>query len=242
MRPLVQGDLFASSAGASAEALRRFLSESSNCRVELTLTRNRVSMASLRFVTEGHVRVRLHAQFLTAPQEVWDALARYLRKRHRRDWHVVAAHARTIDTSSELHRERVEARKPKGAVHDLLEIGSVVNQRFFSGRVRYHIGWGRARPERTKGLRMRRGRSIRYGSWSQTTRTIRVHPLLDDLRVPRGFVEYIVFHEMLHAIVPSERSSGKRYDHPETFRVLERAFPQLPRMKAMAGELLRVLA
>ena len=74
MKHPVQGDLFASSAGASAESLRRFLSEAGNCRVDLTLTRNRVTMASVSFVTEGHARVRLHAQFITAPQEVFDLL------------------------------------------------------------------------------------------------------------------------------------------------------------------------
>ncbi len=72
-------------------------------------------------------------------------------------------------------------------------------------------------------------------------RTIRIHPLLDDSRVPRTFVEYIVFHEMLHAVVPSDRSSGRRYDHPEAFRVLERSFPNLPEMKVLASELLRML-
>ena len=235
----MQGDLFASSAGASAEALRRFLSEHGNCRVDLTLTRNRVSMASLEFVREGHARVRLHEQFLQAPIDVWEALARYLRTRRRSAWQIVAAHAQTIDTSSEARPIRRRTLRHKGSVYNLREIARGVNQRFFNGCIRYSIGWGRDR--RATGQRARRGRSIRYGSWSRSSRTISIHPRLDDPRVPRVFVEYIVFHEMLHAVVPSDRSNGRRYDHPEAFRVLERTFPDLPAMKRIAGELLRIL-
>jgi hypothetical protein len=237
----VQGDLFASSAGASTESLRRFLSEAGNCRVDLTLTRNRVTMASVSFVTEGHARVRLHAQFITAPQNVWEALASYVRTRRRPYWNTVAAHAQTIDTSSEARQpSSAPLLRDKGEIYDLGEIAKSVNLRFFNGRIKYQIGWGRGRPrKRQRGLA--RGRSIRYGSWSRTTRTIRIHPLLDDSRVPRKFVEYIVFHEMLHAVVPSDRSSGRRYDHPEAFRVLERSFPNLPEMKVLASELLRML-
>jgi hypothetical protein len=236
----VQGDLFASAAGASAESLRRLLSEACNCRVDLTLTRNRVSMASVSFVTEGHARVRLHAQFLSAPPSVWETLGRYLRSRRRRDWDGVAAYAQTIDTSSESRDVGGAPLQTKGKVYDLREVGQSINRRFFNGRIKYEIGWGRQRPGGGR-RRVTRGRSIRYGSWSRTTRTIRIHPLLDDTRVPLVFVEYIVFHEMLHAVVPSDRSSGRRYDHPEAFRVLERSFPDLPRMKTLAGELLLVL-
>jgi hypothetical protein len=241
VRRPVQGDLFASTAGTSGESLRRFLSEAGNCRVDLTLTRNRVSMASVVFVSEGHARVRLHAQFITAPQAIWDALADYLRRRRRSDWGKVAAHAQTIDTSSEsVGAQTSTPLREKGCVHDLREIARSVNREFFNGQIKYRIGWGRQRQQSRRG-RTPQGRSIRFGSWSRTTRTVRVHPLLDDPRVPREFVRYIVFHELLHAIVPSERTSGRRYDHPEAFRVLEKSFPNLVEMKALAGELLRAL-
>jgi hypothetical protein len=236
----IQGDLFASTAGASAETLRRFLAESSKCRVDLTFTRNRVSMASLVFVSEVHARVRLHAQFITAPHEVWQALADYLHKRRRRDWGVVAEFARTIDTSSENRPSASSSLRQQGNVYDLAKIGMRVNKQHFNGRIKYQIGWGRNRSESPQ-RRRQQGRSIRYGSWSRTTRTIRVHPLLDDPRVPLRFVEYIVFHEMLHAVVPSDHVNGQRRDHPKSFRVLEKAYPNLSEMTRLSRELLSVL-
>ncbi len=240
MRREVQGDLFATSAQANVETFRRFLSEAGNCRVDLTLTRNRVCMASLSFVNEGYVRLRLHEQFLSASRDVWEALARYCRTRRKKEWDVVAAYARSIDTSSEISAVRARRLNQKGEVYDLAEIARSINKQFFNGCIKYHIGWGRGRNERPT-RRRRRGRSIRYGSWSRTTRTIRVHPLLDDERVPRRFVEYIVFHEMLHAVVPSDHSNGKRLDHPAAFQVLERAFPGLEEMQTLSRELLQTL-
>ena len=84
--------------------------------------------------------------------------------------------------------------KTRGEVYDLKVLFDAVNTEFFSGQVRCRIGWGR---DRTPGRRSRRSKSIRYGSWSPSTQTIRIHPRLDDARVPAEFMRYIVFHEMM---------------------------------------------
>lgn len=234
----VQGDLFASSAKATVESLRRFLAEEGCSRVDLTLTRNRVSMATIQFVANAHVRVRLHEHFLVAPTEIWDALALYIRTRSKRAWDVVGEYARGIDTSSEKHEKKQIKLKQKGRLYDLGKIAKEINQRFFNGQVKYRIGWGNARPISN---RTNKSRSIRYGSWSRTTGTIRIHPLLDDERVPLKFIEYIVFHEMLHAVVPSVHTEGRRYDHPENFRKLEKTFPDIAQMRLLARKLLHEL-
>ncbi len=224
----------------AAEQLRRYLSEAGRCRVDLTPTRNRVSMISVVFVNDGHARIRLHEQFLAAPPPVRDALAAYLRSRRRREWKAVADYARRIPVQAA--GTTVPALRPlsaRGNVHDLSRIAADVNACFFGGRIRCRIGWGdrRRRPAR----RRTRSRSIRYGSWSVPTRTVRIHPLLDDVRVPRAFVAYIVFHEMLHAAVPGEQRADRRVDHGPVFRQLEGRYPDIARMREMARDLLPVL-
>lgn len=241
MRGRIQGDLFATAAQSNLESCRRFLSDYSKTRVELRLTRNQVSMASIVFVSDAHVRVRLHQQFLFAPQTVWNSLGNYLRRRRHSDWNVVAEFAKGIDTSSDSNLVGSRRRKQKGDFFDLAAIAKAVNQNYFNGRVKYGIEWGQSRSKRV-GRRSKRGISIRYGSWSRSTRTIRIHPLLDDSRVPARFVEYIVFHEMLHSVVPSDYSNGKRFDHSETFRRLEKAFPELDQMQRLSQKLLPILA
>ncbi|MGH9436204.1 MAG: hypothetical protein ACRD06_09430, partial [Terriglobia bacterium] len=43
--------------------------------------------------------------------------------------------------------------------------------------------------------------------------------------VPRLLVEYVVHHEMLHAIFPVERNAHRRVIHPAGFRAAEKKFP-----------------
>jgi len=235
----MQGDLFVHAAWGAEERLRRFLADESDKRVDLILTRNRVSMVSLRFISSSHVRLRLHEHFLSAPEEVWGALADYIRTQRSCSWKIVSEFAGSIDVSSEETEARKLGLRSGGRVYDLDKIARGVNREFFNGRVKYRIGWGRERPE-SRG-RGRRGKSIRYGSWSRVGGIIRIHPLLDDERVPLKFVEYIVFHEMLHAIVPSEHRGDRRCDHSATFRAFERRFPECDEMLHLAEELLDIL-
>jgi len=78
--------------------------------------------------------------------------------------------------------------------------------------------WGRRRRERPKGY-------IVFGSIQEEDRVIRIHPLLDRPFVPQWYIEYVVFHEMLHAFVPDRYdSAGRRVVHHEGFLRRERSF------------------
>ena len=231
-----EGELFGSRAW-SAEAMANYLGEAAQMRVALTPTRNHVSMISVAFVSSGAATVRLHEAFLSAPSAVHAALADYLRRPTRAAWRIVTAFARMIAPASRPAKALPRARSA-GRVWDLKAILDDVNRAFFGNGVACRIGWGRGRPVRRG---RRRSRSIRYGSWDAVTRTIRIHPLLDDTRVPRDFVRYIVFHEALHAVVAPVRQGGRRLDHPPQFKALERSFPELPRMRRLSRDLLRTL-
>jgi hypothetical protein len=71
---------------------------------------------------------------------------------------------------------------------------------------------------------------------------IRIHPALDDPRVPRHFVELVVFHEMLHqAIPPVNGRDGRRIVHGRDFRARERLFPGYGRARAWEKQNLHLL-
>jgi hypothetical protein len=56
---------------------------------------------------------------------------------------------------------------------------------------------------------------------------VRIHPRLDAADVPRFFVEFIVYHEMLHAARGQEgERNGRRVVHSKEFRAAERNFAQ----------------
>ena len=68
-------------------------------------------------------------------------------------------------------------------------------------------------------------RSIRFGSFDYDHQLIRLHPKLDAAWVPAFFVEFIVFHELCHGVIPPRVENGRRLLHPPEFGTLERRFP-----------------
>jgi predicted SprT family Zn-dependent metalloprotease len=217
---------------AACEQMRWILAERSGLRVDMTLTRNRTSMASIRFVSERHARLRLHESFVRSPDTVQDALVGYLRTRRKKYWHTICAYARTISVPAPA---RITPCHTRGCVYDLSMLAEEVNTTYFDGKLDCRVGWG-------KRGRVMGGRSIRYGSCNVASRLIRIHPLLDDTRVPVDFVRYILYHEMLHLVIPPEYQGGRRMDHPVAFRRMERQFPDFGTHKLTAKALLRVLA
>ena len=73
----------------------------------------------------------------------------------------------------------------------------------------------------------RRG-TIKLGSYSATERLIRVHPVLDRDWVPRYFVSFIVYHELLHHVIPARDRSL----HPPELLRREREFRHYERALA----------
>jgi len=232
-----QGELFPETTAMTAEDFRVFLNDGARGPVKVAFTRNKVTMLSVAFRPYDAVDVRLHEGYLRAPHGILRALRTYLRTRRKAAWREVAAYGRGIGATAAAARKPPRLRT-KGRVFDLDALRKEVNRELFLKRIPCNIGWGRARSTRK---RRRSSRSIRFGSWSRATRTIRIHPILDDPRVPAEFVKYIVFHEMLHAVVPEIRRNGRRYDHSPEFKALERSYPDIDRMHRLSRELLVVL-
>jgi len=113
-----------------------------------------------------------------------------------------------------------------------------LNAEYFGGHMDARITWGPSVSRR------RRRRSIKMGSFSVEDRVIRIHPALDQAAVPRYFVAWIVFHEMLHGKHEVRRENGRRRFHSAAFLAEERTFPEYERAcaweKANLDRLLRV--
>lgn len=191
--------------------------------LRLTLTDNRRTMVSLRKEKAPELlEVRLHHMFLQAGPEVWSALGEYLVSGDRAAASCIAAYI-------EKHREHI--RRPErrtialtagGKHHDLGEICQAINSRYFGGKADVSITWARDQAGRPSALR----RSIKLGSYTSRDRLIRVHPALDAAFVPRYFVEYIVFHELLHHILPPKAQGSRRELHGPAFLAREREFEE----------------
>jgi hypothetical protein len=216
-----------------ADALARRLAARVGAPVRLAVTDNRSTMVSFRR-RPGGLSLRLHHMFLEAPDEVVVAVAEYAARGR-------AQAGRVLDDFIRAHQRVVppRPRKPgelvaRGKCHDLKELFDGLNHRFFQGGVTARIGWGRAWSKR-------RRRSIRLGVYDHAAREIRIHSALDQPDVPRFFVEYIVFHEMLHQLFPSPRARGRQVHHPPAFKDREKAYPHYTAALAWEKENLNAL-
>ena len=221
------------------QGLERRLTAANGGPVILSVTDNVRQMVS-HTLHGGILQIRLHHMFLDAPALVQEALVRYVVEGER-----VAS--QLVGKYIEDNGYRIRASRPvstplvtQGTVHDLYAVFQSVNDKYFGGAVDALITWGRAgRPASVKTPR----RSIKLGSYSATERLIRVHPSLDKAWVPRYFVSYIVYHEMLHHVIPQSQGSGRRMLHPPVFVARERLFRDYDRSlvweKAHISRLLR---
>jgi len=169
--------------------------------------------------TTGY-QVRLHRLFHQAPEVVWCALVAYLRNAEATAGRTIRAYIRQhhpLLVNPEPPLQRTPLLQPCGRYFDLAAIYHDLNQRYFVNRVQAHITWSR-RPLQRQRL------SIRFGSYQERDRLIRIHRLLDQAFVPRYVVENVVFHEMLHQLIPRQYRQGRWHVHPPEFRRQERRF------------------
>ena len=76
-----------------------------------------------------------------------------------------------------------------------------------------------------------------FGTIQEEDRLIRIHPRLDAAFVPLWFLEYVVYHEMLHSVVPDEICpGGRRKVHTEEFYRREKAFVHYRRARRWEDE------
>jgi len=191
--------------------------------IVLSITDNRHSIITHR-VQRGTLHARVHHMFLDAPAVVVDALVRYITHGDR---DASAALGDFIDANGFrlARRKRNAPLVTKGQHHDLLALYESVNERYFDGTVGALITWG-SRPTRRS---PKKRRTIKLGSYSAVDRLIRVHPALDQKWVPRYFVSYVVYHEMLHHVVPGSRGLARVNLHPPEFKEREREFRHFER-------------
>ena len=185
-------------------------------------------------------RLRVHHMFLAAPDEVVTALAEFVRSADSGSSVVLdrfiernKAFIRRVSLAELRSRLRIE---PVGRHHDLSAIFQALNRRYFGGRIAATITFGPAP------LSRRPRKSIKMGSYSADSRVIRIHPALDQSKVPGYFVEWIVFHEMLHHVYRARRGDdGRRCVHPPEFVEHERRFHDFRRAQAWENENLDLL-
>lgn len=125
-----------------------------------------------------------------------------------------------------LPMQRLLNLRHEGSHYDLRAIFDDLNHRYFRGRLRgYKVMWGQRRKRRPKEYFV-------FGTIQEEDRVIRINPLLNQSFVPLWFLRYVIYHEMLHSVVPDETGpGGRRRVHTEEFNRRESEFPSYRRAR-----------
>ena len=219
----------AGSVAVRTNALGRTLTALTNARVSLRVNHNTSSLLSVsRPKRPGEPwKFNLHEMFLEADETILRALVAW----GNQDAKAAQVVRKFIDSHMHLVRPprsrmaRVVLR-PRGNTYDLNALMQSVNDEFFGGSRAVYITWGQD-GRRSAPARRTRSRHIRFGSYDEHTKVIRIHPALDRPDVPEFFVRFVIYHELLHDLldVETNETTGRRSIHPPEFCEMERLFP-----------------
>lgn len=105
----------------------------------------------------------------------------------------------------------------QGRHFNLKEIYDRVNERYFANELQLHITWfGTGK--------MDYRRRVMLGSFHRHHKLIKINRVLDQADTPPFYVEFIVYHEMLHHVLPPIIERRKRFIHHTAFKEREKQF------------------
>lgn len=192
--------------------------EGKGIRLQLKINDNRQTMLSVKW-GPNQTRVSLHRMFLRAPNHVVEALARYIKREQKGVTAEIKAFIEEmrgqLDYSYLLDPRRLET---KGRAHNIQKIYDKLNRSCFNGDLNLSITWF--------GHHMPKNRSrCSLGLYYDTLKLIKIHRLLDNPDVPEYVVEFVIYHEMLHAVCPAYiDEKGVHRIHGEEFKEREESF------------------
>lgn len=213
--------------------------EASGVAAEVVVTRNRSTMVSvrakrtLRGARELDREVRVSDRLAALGDSAIEPIVAFALDRPDAQARIQALIALVPEDASRTARLpnagqpaslRLRSRAPvrsRGLHHDLAELGEAERRVHLPELAPLPVAWGRGAPHK-------RLRSIRLGSYEPDEPIIRIHPRLDDPRVPAWFIGFVIFHEYLHHVHGLHMSprGDRRELHPPAFREDEARHPR----------------
>ncbi|NWG12350.1 MAG: hypothetical protein HXY20_02310 [Acidobacteria bacterium] len=182
--------------------------------------------------------LRISDHCRSAPHCVLESIAiilgcKVLRKRPPAEHMRIYEHFRHDPAVEAMVRERRRRRgrkviRPAGRYHDLRLYYEEVNRQFFNSQVELRaIGWSA------------RSSWSRLGHFDPVHRTVTISPVLDSPALAAMVLKYLVYHELLHAVLDDERGGTRVNCHTRAFRNAEHAYPDYAEAKRLLDEFCR---
>lgn len=199
-------------------SFQKQLENSLGMKLHLKINDNRSTMLNVKWEPDC-TRVSMHRMFLQAPQNVMQALACYLKGDDRKLAPSIKAYIEdTLQKMDYTHQLDLTQLETKGFYYNLNEIYLRLNREYFDNRLKLHMTWfGKGRRRRCKRLT--------FGLYQDPLRLIKINRLLDHPYFPDYFVDYVVYHEMLHHVCPAYvDETGYKHIHSKAFKEHEKKF------------------
>jgi len=206
------------------QALSATLKEKVKKEVQIKINDNKSHYFVLKD-QRSSISISLHRLFLKAPTDVLNALVSYIISRKKEDFSLVKQFVYSIqeslDFSNQVTQEKLNY---KGRHFDLQDLYRQVNEKYFNNEMGLNIAWFKPT--------YKKFRHITFGSYDRQYKLIRINKLLDHESVASQYMEYLIFHEILHEVYPSKvLKSGRCQMHGKEFKEHEKRFPDFAQMK-----------
>ncbi len=254
----VQEKLDCETPPAGVDKLAKTLRDLLEGRLEqLILTDNRTRILSCQVSSSRsrRIRLRLHWSFVTAEAKLLEevagfALGRFRGERRKRALEALRVHFDHRQGGTDTRGPLPSAKRqnpsplnlePQGLHFNLEQIQDRLSLLYFDGELKVPITWGRVPSRRPRAVSRPRQRTIHFGTYHSGQHLIRLHRALDQPHVPLYVVESVVYHEMLHAVLPAVSVGGRQRFHTPEFRRRERLFAEFDLAESWLQDHLRDL-
>jgi len=198
--------------------IKETLEKSSNLKVLLKIKDYKSTFISV-LKTRSCLKISLHKLFVDSPEDIKKAVISYCLKRDKQSHMMIKTYAyKYFEKADYTHRLEIKKLKTNGVNFDLIQILDNLNLIYFKNLLNLSITWF----EKPK---YKKFRHVTYGSFDKSLKLVRINGVLDNSNFPFYFINYIVYHEMLHAMYPETISeNGKRRIHTPFFKKKEQEF------------------
>jgi hypothetical protein len=207
------------------EEVQKKIADRSGYNLEIIVNENRSSLLSVLSKKGKWARLSLHRIFLNAPEAVIEAVALFIKNKKDPSFIRIKSFIQsTIKEVDYSHRLDLKSLSTKGRCFDLEELFNEINREYFDNRVNLKITWHERPNKKTS--------RIVYGQYYEILKLIKINKMLDDPQFPRFFLKFVIYHEMLHHVIPSYiDDKGVQCVHSKSFKYMELKFKEYNQAK-----------
>ena len=183
------------------------------------------------------LNIVFHEGFIGAPPKVIDALINiFLNIQTEAQKKQVQAYIKTSsfqELARSLNGGSAEVRAAptrEDNYYNLDEVFARVNQAYFNNHIKVpHLIWSKRLTRR------------KYGHYQPNEDILLISRTLDAPSIPTYFIDFIMYHELLHKALGAKVVNGKRYSHTPEFRQAEKQYKEYPQAQEYMKQLTQKL-